>query len=322
MGARVIVEVLGVRGRARLRVPLPTLPASIGRALDCDVIVDDPQISGHHARVEQDDAGGLWLVDLDSTNGTFRVADSARVTRLALEHEERLRLGNTVVRVRLTTDPIERTQVSPLLSAPLVSLVQRKRVVFTLLATVAAFTACSAYLSTYGREQLAAVLGATLLLLLLLIAWSVGWAVASRMVVGRFRFFGHLASVAIALLGVEFWDLGCNLGCYAVAAEHLAASLSMVGDLLIATWLLYMHLRLASSFRPRRLLRVALGLVLTLALVAGVIERLNRPDFSNALSFSQKLWPPAFHLSAPSSVDTFMGELEGVRERADALAAE
>ncbi len=42
----------------------------IGRGDDCDVVVNDRQISRHHAKIMRS-ADGYTLVDLDSKNGTF-----------------------------------------------------------------------------------------------------------------------------------------------------------------------------------------------------------------------------------------------------------
>lgn len=41
----------------------------IGRASDCDVVIDNAFVSAHHARVYTADTG-YWLEDLGSTNGT------------------------------------------------------------------------------------------------------------------------------------------------------------------------------------------------------------------------------------------------------------
>ena len=40
----------------------------LGRSKDCDIQVDDPNVSRRHAEVRQEGAT-FWLVDLDSTNG-------------------------------------------------------------------------------------------------------------------------------------------------------------------------------------------------------------------------------------------------------------
>jgi len=42
----------------------------IGRE-EGDVVINDPEISRRHARVEVHGDGSVWLTDLDSTNGTF-----------------------------------------------------------------------------------------------------------------------------------------------------------------------------------------------------------------------------------------------------------
>ncbi len=56
----------------------------IGRAPDCDIVLEDSFASAHHARVYATDAG-FWLEDLKSTNGTTmgdrKIKDSVRLTR-------------------------------------------------------------------------------------------------------------------------------------------------------------------------------------------------------------------------------------------------
>ncbi len=47
-----------------------TLPASVGRAHHCAIVVEHPSVSKEHARVERGE-GGLVVEDLGSTNGTF-----------------------------------------------------------------------------------------------------------------------------------------------------------------------------------------------------------------------------------------------------------
>lgn len=43
----------------------------IGRAIDNDIIINDPYISGHHAVMMIDDSGNMVIQDLNSANGTF-----------------------------------------------------------------------------------------------------------------------------------------------------------------------------------------------------------------------------------------------------------
>jgi hypothetical protein len=45
-------------------------PAVIGRGADADVVVDDPDVSRHHARLESEN-GIVYVSDLESANGTY-----------------------------------------------------------------------------------------------------------------------------------------------------------------------------------------------------------------------------------------------------------
>jgi pSer/pThr/pTyr-binding forkhead associated (FHA) protein len=53
------------------RMPLEIdSPITIGRALDCDMVLEHPHVSNHHCRVQLGESGPE-VVDLRSTNGTY-----------------------------------------------------------------------------------------------------------------------------------------------------------------------------------------------------------------------------------------------------------
>ena len=64
----------------------------IGRSKDCDIRLDDPNVSRHHAEVRQEGAA-YWLVDLDSTNGVE--VNGSRIKRAKLNEGDRITLGST-----------------------------------------------------------------------------------------------------------------------------------------------------------------------------------------------------------------------------------
>ena len=63
---------------------------TIGRAPDNAVIIDNPAVSGHHARVFSE-SGAVILEDLNSTNGTF--VNGTRVQSAQLSSGDRLQIG-------------------------------------------------------------------------------------------------------------------------------------------------------------------------------------------------------------------------------------
>lgn len=77
---------------------------TLGRAPECDVVIDDASLSRHHARLLH--VGGRYFVeDLGSRNGTFVQAE--RVSRRELGDDDRLQLGPRVTYRFAVTDTRE-----------------------------------------------------------------------------------------------------------------------------------------------------------------------------------------------------------------------
>ena len=64
----------------------------IGRSKDCDIRLDDPNVSRRHAEIQQEGAT-FWVVDLDSTNGVE--SKGKRVKRLKLDEGTSFTVGST-----------------------------------------------------------------------------------------------------------------------------------------------------------------------------------------------------------------------------------
>ena len=79
-----------------LNKPRVILGRSTGGA---DFEVDDPEVSRWHCCVEVKD-GGIWLKDLDSTNGTYY--DNERTRAAMLQDGIEFRIGSTVLQVKVT----------------------------------------------------------------------------------------------------------------------------------------------------------------------------------------------------------------------------
>ena len=67
---------------------------TLGRSADCDLVFDDPSISGEHARLAQGDDGWI-LEDLSSTNGTR--CRGVIIRRSELKPGDLIQLGNLVL---------------------------------------------------------------------------------------------------------------------------------------------------------------------------------------------------------------------------------
>jgi hypothetical protein len=64
----------------------------LGRSKDCDLQLQDPNVSRRHAELRQE-GSAYWLIDLDSTNGTL--VNGRRATRTKLESGDTITIGST-----------------------------------------------------------------------------------------------------------------------------------------------------------------------------------------------------------------------------------
>lgn len=73
------------------------VPITFGRASDNRAVLEDDDFaSAHHARIESS-REGVWIVDLDSTNGTW-VNDERMNGRRKLQEGDVVRIGRTELR--------------------------------------------------------------------------------------------------------------------------------------------------------------------------------------------------------------------------------
>jgi hypothetical protein len=67
----------------------------LGRSRECDVTLDDPNVSRRHAEIRRED-GAYWIVDLGSTNGIE--VNGKRVDRARLRPGDEILLGTSELR--------------------------------------------------------------------------------------------------------------------------------------------------------------------------------------------------------------------------------
>jgi hypothetical protein len=94
-------EELGLAHEPRARLNVAGKPyvlsqevTLLGRSRECDITVDDANVSRRHAEVRREN-GNWWVVDLGSTNGIE--VNGKRTKRARLEHDDRILLGRTEV---------------------------------------------------------------------------------------------------------------------------------------------------------------------------------------------------------------------------------
>ena len=93
-----------VRQGAESSFPLTRDTHTLGRHRNNDIVIDDPKVSGFHARLDRSPEGFV-LVDLKSRNGSFVNGQKAQSRLLQTGDELRLGTARLIYKVDFTSDP-------------------------------------------------------------------------------------------------------------------------------------------------------------------------------------------------------------------------
>lgn len=282
-----MVEVLSRFGQVRSRQRLTSFPATLGRAYNCDVILDEADVSAVHARLTKNADGTLTLEDAGSTNGLRH--KRKKIASLPVTSGVEVRIGSAQVRFIALDEKVPKTQLFRL------SRLDRWTAVgvgFLLFMVTELFT--DWYLKAtrvHFSEVVEAILG---LSILFVGGWAFIWSLASRVAHGRSKVVGHLAAGFFAFAGLNLCSV---LPPYLSSVLRLSPLLSggaiAVSIAVVISWMLFQNLSRVVSW-PRRRIGVTVGVLAVVALGFGVVAFVAAGSrYDAALPLSDVQGPPA-----------------------------
>jgi hypothetical protein len=297
-----LIELQGRDGRPLQAVAVRAWPLTLGRALDNDIVIDDPYVAPHHATLAPNAEGRLLLAVGDTANGVLLGS-----RRLAAGSTEPLpaggagfTLGQTALRLRLPGEVLAPER----LLLPARGLAPAAGAAALLLALVLA----KHWVSLDPGADTAAWLPMLAGMPVAVALWCGLWALASKIFQHRFEFVAHLRIVLPWLLGIELVD---------TFGPPLAAALAWPGlwrlvpplQLLLAALLVRQHLvQLLPQAGRRVSVAVASALLvggaISLALTHRATDRLSRPPYMSTLPW------PGLHGATPVEPAQLVQELE------------
>ena len=249
-----LIETLDRDGQPRQILRVAQWPVRIGRAIDCDLVLDDPHVAAHHATLEMRE-DGLHVVPAATLNGVRlgRSTIAAGSTPL-LPAASVMTLGATTLRVRQAGEALAPEQ-------RLLDLYQYERrhavMLMVLILAAALWKGFDLWLATMPGTQGSVLAWNYLTAPAGLVVWCAAWAIGSMLFQRRFAFWAHLY-VALA------WLLGAVV--VEAAAGQVAFALSMpwiekVGRLLFMAAMAVMLWRHMGLLLPqkRRAFAIAIG---------------------------------------------------------------
>jgi hypothetical protein len=309
-----VVEVLDRDGHARQVLPVWRWPVTIGRAIDCDVVLDDAHVAERHATLAEVD-GVLGVHVGDSVNGA-RVRDThvAAGQRVDLPSGEVFQIGSTRLRVRRASDALAPERAL----APELAGSRRSLIVMAL--ALLAWNVAERWLNVDPGGRFTDYLPVLVGSVALLAVWCGVWALGSKLFRHRFAFWPHARIAVSYLLVLGVTGLLLPIVAYALSWAFPSRITGFVGGAVLSAMVLQ-HLTLILPSH-RRVLAMAMGAVF----VAGVAVILARSYQLNDRFFSElyvtTLAPPALRLAPSISTERFINESRYLKAVLDAHAGD
>lgn len=283
-----LIELQGRDGRQLAAVAVHAWPLTLGRALDNDVVIDDPYVAPHHATLAPGAEGTLQLRVGSTANGVRlgRRQLAAGSTEPLPAGGAAFTLGQTALRLRLPGEVL----------APEKPLLPTRGLAPVLLfaALVMALVLANHWVTLDPGADATAWLPLLAGVPVAVALWAGMWALASKIFQHRFDFMGHLRIVLPWLLAIEAVD---------ALLPPLAAALSWpwlwrlvpTVQLLLGAVLVRQHL---VQLLPQAVHRVSLAVASALV-VGGAIsltrthratDRLSMPPYMSTLPMPGLQW--------------------------------
>jgi len=309
MGEVVWIEVLSRHRDVVARHRCVDDVVRIGRAYDNDVVIDDPYIAPHHARIVRDPAdGGLVVEDLGSLNGLLVDGETTRRERLTLRDDLTIRLGHTRLRVRAADHP-----VAP--ERPARAETRQWPVLVGLIGAAVALVPLAEWLTDTAELQPSRYLLPLLGLSVIVLGWTAIWAVLSRVFSGQAQFERNLVIAIAGIIGYWLYHSAVQVAEFGLAWRGLAPY-EAIGMWCLIALLVFLHLREIGPARPwfkAAVVSALAGAAIAMHIV-NLLDPLGGVDQTNLL---RNFMPPALRLTALRSEGTFFGEVRELKARLD-----
>ena len=255
-----LIETLDRDGQPRQILRVSQWPVRIGRAIDCDLVLDDPHVAPHHATLEMRE-DGLHVVPAPSLNGVrLGRAAIAPGSTVQLPASSVLTLGATTLRVRQAGEVLAPEQRF----LDLHQYERRHAVTLLVLVVFAAlWKAFDLWLVSVPGQQGSTLAWGYLGAPVGLVVWCAAWAIGSMLFQRRFAFWAHLyIALTWLMAGVVVETIAAQLA-FAFSMP-LLEKLGHVAFVLAMARMMWRHMGLLLPQRRR-----AFGIAITSAVVVG-----------------------------------------------------
>lgn len=299
MELRALIDVFDGDDHFVQRLHVAAWPLRIGRALDNDLVLDDPFVAAHHAEIAPDETGTLSARDLGTHNQLRAARGKRQVATLRLVTPCALVVGHTRLRLRAEADSLAAEMADRRgfwLTRPIVGIAG--------LLGVVAIEGAERWFAADGQRELAALFMPLLGLAALVLGWAGFWALIGRLASNRAEYLPHLGIGAAAFFAFSAWETLSQIVSYALALPGLTRYGYVAIGLIVAT-ALFLHLTHSNPARPRFFASIAVTALASI-IGYGMLSAHDRSGHFATESYSTSLFPPQFRLVKAQPLDALI----------------
>ena len=300
-----LIETLDRDGQPRQILRVSQWPVRVGRAIDCDLVLDDPHVAAHHATLEmREDV--LHVVPAPSLNGVrLGRAAIAPGSIAQLPASSLLTMGATTLRVRQAGEALVPEQRF----LDLHQYERRHAVMLLVLVLLAAlWKGFDLWLVTAPGQQGSALAWSYLNAPAGLVVWCAAWAIGSMLFQRRFAFWAHLYIALTWLMGGVVVSTVASQLAFAFSIPVLE-KIGRIAFVLAMAVMMWRHMGLLLPQRRR-----AFGIAIASALVVGggllLGDRFVQQQPLVGDLYLGTISLPGVRMSKPVPVDAFVKSAE------------
>ena len=298
-------------------------PATIGRALDNDVVLTDPHVAAYHASIGVDDPGAPGRLAVhagDTRNGLAVGRERLRAgeTKTIVEdgRDLDLSIGRTQLRLRLPGHAL----APEMALAPVATREQRWWPTSVLALAVLALVLGNTWLDTDPDNLSRALANTVLTTLTGAVLWCGVWALLSKTFTRQGSFGWHLRVFTVASLAMIALSALPPLLAFSFSWPWLT-DFSFVAVYAALATAVYFHL-LAVEPARERLMRAVVASGFAAAVAVSLWFNVQRTGRLGEELYMNHLFPPQLRAAKPVSVDRFIDGLAPAQAILDRKARE
>lgn len=324
---KLIVRITDKSGSRIERHTLGNVPLTVGRAWDNDVILQDPFVDADHLAVRLfssgDDAGGIAIDELQTTNGTVVANKSIAGDGNRYRIGDQLRVGDTSLEILDASIAVEKTTVRSFWFFMRERFHSLTSLVWLTLVTLAVVV-CDTQLRTAEPIKWSNGLLTISLTLLFLFIWSLLFGFVSKLLRGESNIRAHWALVCVAIMVVTM--LAWVLTAISFNLQAVDLSRAMIALVMGAVAVLFFYALLTYATHLSSRTKSSCSVIVVLAIIAttysdALLKEPHQRWTAQARTETANL-PPTFKLRSANDLDQYMQEASALFSSSDSLVDE